>query len=161
MLIGREHSLAMGELGRPWARHARERRLELHEAALVVEGHSLVAVGRVEEGIAGPAELGRTAVVAAVTGEDTRDGQGEHHTEPVAEAKARRSIPAAAEEEAGHSPAAGEDSDPAGEGHHEEHPEDRIVVEDTEAVDSPGEDPVEVRPEDNRRARVVLCTRRV
>lgn len=159
----------MGWAHRAWGRHAWER----HEAGLVEEGHSLVAagraeVGRVEEGNAGPAELDHRAVVAAATGEDTRHaGQGVHRMEQVVEVKECRSIPVAVEE-AGRSPA-GEDSDPAGEGHHGEHPEEhRIVVEGTEAVDSlvgilvdsPGEVRLgEVRPEDNRKALVVLQKR--
>lgn len=155
----------MGELGRPWvhrmgwARRAWEHRLERREAGRGVEGHSL---GRAVEDIAGWVEVGHMVAVAAATG-DTRDGQEERHMELMVEVKGRRSIPAAAEEEeAGHSRAAGEDSDPAGQGHHAEHPEeDRIVAEDTEAVDSPGEDREEVLPEEDIRRAVVLCQRRV
>lgn len=140
-----------------WARRAWEHRLERREAGRGVEGHN---PGCAVEGIAGRVEVGHMVVVAVVTG-NTRDGQAERHMEPVVEVKVRRSIPAAAaaeeEEEAGHSRAAGEDSDPGGEGHHGEHPEeDRIVAEDTEAVDSPVEDREEALPEDIRRA-VVLC----
>lgn len=140
-----------------WARRAWEHRLEHREAGRGVEGHS---PGRAVEGIAGWVEVGHMVAVAAATG-DTRNGQAARHMEPVVEVKVPRSIPAAAEEEeAGHSRAAGEDSDPAGEGHHGEHPEEgRIVAEDMEAVDSLGKDREEVLPEDIRRA-VVLCQRR-
>lgn len=149
----------MGWARRAWE-HRLELRLELRKAGREVEGHS---PGRAVEGIAGWVEVGHMVAVAAATG-NTHNGRVERHMVPVVEVKVPRSIPAAAaeeeEEEAGHSLAAGEDSDPAGEGHHGEHPEEgRIVAEDMEAVDSPGKDREEVLPEDIRRA-VVLCQRR-
>lgn len=134
------------------AHRAWEHRLGHREVVPGEEGHSLVAAGRVEGGIAGPVALGHMAAADAAAGEDSRyDEQEGHRMEQAVEVKGRRSIPAAVEEEAGHSPA-GEDSDPAGEGHHGEL---RIVVEGMEAVDSPGEDLGEVHPGDNRKVLVL------
>jgi hypothetical protein len=141
----------------PWAlrieraRRAWELRLGHREVVPGEEGHSLVAAGRVEGGIAGLAELDH---MAAAAGEDTRHDEREgHRMELVVEVKERRSIPAAVEAEAGHSPV-GEDSDPVGEGHHEALPEEhRIVAEGMEAVDSPEE---AHHPEDSRRVVVLL-----